>query len=408
MPNGHIVKDIEALDLADLRHLSASTRLIRFDRTTEGEFRGQYQETMVPVLRHALALAAILVAMITALDWFLMPQAFAMKTTALRCGIMLPAIGAVLAMTYVPQLHRYLTAMALTLALVVGGSVLAVGALANVYETGSLFSGMIVVIIYGYLFFGMRVIWATCAGVPLMLAHTILQVVYGAPPAVVAYSALFLTFANLVGAAGCYLLEMLGRRIFLENRLLRHLAGRDGLTRISNRRAFDEQLARIWTRAAEQGRRMGVVLVDVDRFKEFNDRYGHQAGDECLSQLAETLVCSARRPGDFVARYGGEEFAILTYDPPRDYLAKLAERIHANVCILAIPHDAGGLGGRVTVSIGTSMLRPCLDWNPVDAVGTADEALYRAKLDGRNRTVCHNTDAALEQTHVIRQLCSVS
>ena len=116
MPIGHTVTDIEALDLADLRPLNAGTRLIRFDRTTEKEFRLQYQETMVPVLRHALILAAILVAMITALDWALMPRAFATRTALLRIGIMLPAIGIVAAMTVVPRLHRYLTASAMALA----------------------------------------------------------------------------------------------------------------------------------------------------------------------------------------------------------------------------------------------------------------------------------------------------
>jgi len=136
-----------------------------------------------------------------------------------------------------------------------------------------------------------------------------------------------------------------------------------------------------------EGRRIAVILIDVDCFKHYNDRYGHQAGDECLRAVAVSLSRSARRPRDFVARYGGEEFAVVLYDASREYLAEVSTRIQRSIAELNIPHDASTVAGRVTVSIGAAFVLANVNRTYEGLIQLADEALYGAKEQGRNCVV---------------------
>ena len=120
--------------------------------------------------------------------------------------------------------------------------------------------------------------------------------------------------ANGFCASVAYISEKTSRLRFLEAALLRELVARDGLTGIQNRRMFDHHIQRAWSQAVRDAQRVAVLLVDIDCFKDYNDRYGHQAGDECLRAVAVSLSQCARRPMDFVARYGGEEFAVILYE----------------------------------------------------------------------------------------------
>ena len=158
----------------------------------------------------------------------------------------------------------------------------------------------------------------------------------------------------------------------------------DGLTGVANRRYFDEVFAQEVARARRFAQPVALIMVDVDRFKSFNDRYGHLAGDRCLSQVAEILKTSVHRPGDLVARYGGEEFAIVTaHSDIRDALA-LAEILRRKIERLAVPHD-GSSAGVVTASFGVAVLVPDEQDGGAQLIALADKALYRAKAEGRNR-----------------------
>ncbi len=172
--------------------------------------------------------------------------------------------------------------------------------------------------------------------------------------------------------------------------LLRQWVYLDGLTGVSNRRAFDERLASEWSRAARNGSALSVVLLDVDFFKRFNDHYGHQAGDDCLRQVAACLRRSVRRPADLVARYGGEEFACVLPETDAAGAQALARQLCSNVAALALPHGASDVAGVVTVSLGVAT-RPAQkprDSDQADALlRCADALLYEAKSTGRNR-VC--------------------
>jgi len=167
--------------------------------------------------------------------------------------------------------------------------------------------------------------------------------------------------------------------------LLRQWVYIDGLTGVYNRRHLDERLASEWARAVRSGTELSVVLLDVDFFKRYNDRYGHQAGDDCLRRLAACLKDSLKRPADLVARYGGEEFVCLLPDTPLAGGLALAEHLRDNVAALALEHADSAAASVVTVSLGVCC-------KPADTVGSAasllrgaDAQLYQAKAQGRAR-----------------------
>lgn len=168
------------------------------------------------------------------------------------------------------------------------------------------------------------------------------------------------------------------------------LSSRDALTGLANRRQFDVALDTEFGRAVRNASTLALILLDVDRFKEYNDIYGHTAGDECLQKICRTIAnVAARRPGDLAARYGGEELAVLLPGTDVEAAALLAERIRAAVRALEIEH-AGAIDGFVTLSAGVDALRPEAGAvQPKELVRGADKALYVAKSGGRNR-VCTN------------------
>lgn len=174
-----------------------------------------------------------------------------------------------------------------------------------------------------------------------------------------------------------------------QSEALRSYAAIDGLTGLANRRRFDEALDGEWRRAERDGSPLSLLLLDVDRFKAYNDAYGHQAGDFCLRVLASSIKPFARRPGDIVARYGGEELAILLAGADELLARRNADAVHAAIRGLALPHAGNAdCGGLVTVSIGVATYRPGVE--PVAAevlVARADKMLYEAKRLGRNRSV---------------------
>ena len=170
------------------------------------------------------------------------------------------------------------------------------------------------------------------------------------------------------------------------NRRLQALAERDGLTGLSNRRYFDEALLRECRRARRDKTFLGLLMIDVDWFKAFNDEYGHPAGDKCLKRIAEEIRNSVRRPGDVVARYGGEEFSVLLPDTNEAGAMLVAEHVRDAVLRLMIEH--GGSPNRVaTVSIGAISRHATGSMEPETLLRLADRALYMAKDRGRNTIV---------------------
>lgn len=171
------------------------------------------------------------------------------------------------------------------------------------------------------------------------------------------------------------------------NQALDKLAHIDGLTHVANRRKFDKVLEAEWLRMYREKKCLGLVLADVDFFKQFNDLYGHQVGDDCLVSIATALNSVIHRPGDLVARYGGEEFVIVLPDTNVEGCLKIARIMKEKIESLQIEHANSSVSSYVTISLGVAVLSPDKTDNRADLIGLADKALYRAKEEGRNR-VC--------------------
>lgn len=179
--------------------------------------------------------------------------------------------------------------------------------------------------------------------------------------------------------------KQLERKLEEANQQLQVLARQDGLTGLANRRRFDEVLGEEYRRAIRTRSPIAVIMLDVDRFKSFNDTYGHPGGDACLRALAQALNGAARRPADLPARYGGEEFVLLLPDTDIQGAMALAERLREAVGALSIPHT-GSEAGTVTASLGVAVAIPFVNAHgPAALMEAADAALYEAKHAGRNR-----------------------
>jgi diguanylate cyclase (GGDEF)-like protein len=171
------------------------------------------------------------------------------------------------------------------------------------------------------------------------------------------------------------------------NRELQHLAVSDGLTQVANRRRFDEYLGQEWQRMAREDAPLSLLLCDVDFFKSYNDTYGHQAGDDCLRQVARAISCTVKRPVDLVARYGGEEFAVILPNTNAEGAVQVAEKVRSEVKALEIVHANSQINKCVTLSLGVASTVPCHKSSSAVLISAADEALYQAKAKGRNCVV---------------------
>jgi len=174
-------------------------------------------------------------------------------------------------------------------------------------------------------------------------------------------------------------------QLFRRTRELERLAGIDALTGLSNRRAFDQRFGDEWRRSRRSGTALGLLLLDIDWFKQYNDGKGHQQGDVALRAVANALRESTRRVDDFCGRYGGEEFVVLSACELGDDPEPLANRILDAIRGLAIPHHHGGAGPILTASIGYACVVPQGGISPTALFEAADAALYRAKDLGRDR-----------------------
>jgi diguanylate cyclase (GGDEF)-like protein/PAS domain S-box-containing protein len=169
----------------------------------------------------------------------------------------------------------------------------------------------------------------------------------------------------------------------LEEQLLA-LVMHDPLTGVRNRRSFDQSLRNEWRRCTRMRLPLSVLMIDIDEFKRYNDTYGHQSGDEALCAVARALSKEVNPSADLLARYGGEEFIALLPDTNIDQATGVAARMLESVRALQQPHTASALGF-VTISIGVASAAPLLGGRAIDLIGSADQALYRAKRTGRNR-----------------------
>ena len=378
--------DSDTQNSAAAAQLRAGFPTLRFEGPLEKEFQDSYLEQNLPRGRVSQMVALVLLLAVICID-FVMGGDTGKDTNLIRLGILCPILVVTLIATHLPvlQLHYMLIT---SIGVTAFGLVAAFSCIqASLNGDSFLLSGMVLVVVYACLFLGLLFNLAVLISAVLVTSFLAMGAVMGMPANGLFYTTAILATAAVIGALAAYNLEYALRTNFLETKLLNELAERDGLTGLYNRRIFDDYISRIWRQSRREDKALAVIFVDIDYFKVFNDLYGHQAGDDCLKRVAQTISSAAKRPFDFCARYGGEEFVLVLYGPPRDYAETLPEKIRRDVVALDIPHDGSEASQSVTVSVGVAMARPEIGRSLAGAIQMADEALYQAKEEGRNRVV---------------------
>lgn len=367
-------------------------------KAMDKEFRRYYSDRMLPVARAGISLGLVLVVAVIILDAFMMPRAFVEQAFLLRIMTMVIPLSAVLAATFLFKQRPWLPYLVALVAFLVGVSTLVVGAIAVRTGTQMVLWGAIYTTFNVYLVLGLTLRQSVFAGWPIFLFYVCMGFVLGAPMQKLGYGMLFLGFSNLIGTYASYLLERDAREIFDSKRELMRLARTDGLTGLFNRRAFDQHLRQIWKQAQRDDKHIAVVVADIDHFKLYNDCYGHQKGDECIKEVAEVLAASVGRPLDIVARYGGEEYVIVLYDPTVSFLESFSRGLCQKVVDLDIEHKASEAITKVSLSIGAAITEAAGHVTADQLIRQADDALYEAKSQGRNRAVLYRTEWGQQTT----------
>ena len=367
------------------RTLRAGFPWLRFPAELEHEFVAEYRLSRRRLVRIGLCLALATIIGLAILDRVLIGVDAHGVPDVIRFGVHIPLVLIAIVLTssrlyrwYWPFVHGFAPLYGLaTVMLAVNAS----GAL-----TSFIYARLIIAVFFFYFMLGLSFAAATRTNL-LTLAGFIAAGLLGKlSPQSAIYLSFLLVCANLYAGAGCYALEHANRVAFLDRRLLREVATHDGLTGLLNRAALEGEIHHIWQQAIRDRDVVTVVMIDIDHFKAFNDRYGHQAGDRCLRGVAQAIRRAAGSgPRDCVARYGGEEMIAILPGADREGGEQVARAMLAEVAALAIPHDRSYTQPHVTVSIGVASMRPERDSSHDLIVRVADRALYLAKEQGRNR-----------------------
>jgi diguanylate cyclase (GGDEF)-like protein len=372
--------------------LKRGFRGLRFNGLLEKDFREFYISQNLPRARLSGLIGLILVLAVTCIDLMLGTSGGGTLNT-LRLGVLCPLLVVLGVAISVPGAQRWYTEVVAVGVTLIGFVVTYIAHLGAIAGSSYVLAGLVVVVLYGCLFLGLLFnVAITIAGI-LVAGHFITGIVVGTPFDALYYSTAILGGAAVIGGISAYNLEYALRTNFLETRVLNELAERDGMTGLYNRRIFDDYVERLWRQSRRESTGVAIIFVDIDFFKVYNDLYGHQAGDDCLKRIAKCIGRGAKRPFDFAARYGGEEFVLVLYGPPDDYARNVPEQIRRDVLELAIPHAGSQAAKHVTVSVGLSLAKGETSRSLAGAIQTADEALYQAKREGRNRVCVKDSDS---------------
>ena len=381
---------LPSAELPDSPHahqLRAGFPWLTFDRGLESEFRHTHFDENLLHTRVNLCLGVFITIAFSAMEATVLGPELNRVPSMFHMLLIVPLLLVSLASSFSVQRHRIYPPVAMIASTLLGLTVAAIQIIATLGGMSILFPCLMLTIIFIYFMGGLIFYHALAANMIVMLVYLVAGTSLQLPSHEFAYDAMAMVATNLFGASIVYMHEKTSRIRFLEACLLREMVARDGLTGIENRRMFDQHIHRVWQQAVRERERVAVLLADIDCFKDYNDRYGHQAGDECLRAVAVSLSQCARRPMDFVARYGGEEFAVVLYEASREYVVEVLARIQRSIAELNIPHEASRVATRLTLSIGAAFNLPTGSRTPDGLIQLADEALYSAKEQGRNQVV---------------------
>lgn len=320
------------------------------------------------------------------------PVEFTDKVRPLQFGLIVPLILLLLASSFFPRLHKLSTPVVMLTISVVTLCVLYQRLLG--YELGYITAGnwANIMVLMGFFFFGLPVIRILPLASILLVLNIATELHIGrqgsAELAYIngVYEVEIIIIAFLLGAAGCYTIETNNRLNWLEGRDLQSKVLQDGLTGTYTRLEFRSLYRRLYSLAQREQRPVSIAVADLDYFKNYNDHYGHAAGDRCLAAIGRVLRSVAQKHGGFVARIGGEEFVLLFYGVSELENARILQSIRKSVEKLAMEHTARNDDiDHVTLSIGSLHLVPDGSINRFEAMKIADRQLYEAKARGRNQ-----------------------
>lgn len=389
-------------EIARLEHLVAGGhRLLRFPRDLEADFVADYSARFLGY-RQRVVFLSLLVLLAAGLLDVLFVRNDPEGAWLLRYGVVSPLVLALVVFSRTRWFPRWQQASLSVFTLVLAALVLGLLMIGDdrtilVYSPGLLvvavFAGTLLHLRFWLAFVLLSMIGVFFAGVLILERPQTTDIV--------AVLISFYCMACAVALLGGYRVEHAARRQFLQVRLLslkqhelelanhqlQELVDQDGLTGIANRRHFDKQLVAEWNRARRGGYPLSLLLIDLDFFKNYNDTYGHQAGDDCLIVVGSVLRAHTQRSGDVAARYGGEEFAMILPATDSADAEEIGWRVVRDIASYRIPHRASRAAEVVTASVGVASMVPSPLQTPRDLIARADEALYEAKGSGRNRVV---------------------
>ena len=370
------------------RLLANGFRFLRFPEPLESEFRGEHRSRLRVWNRFAIWVAACTVTGYAILDHFVLQGDHSRIANMVRFSIQVPCVILMLICTTKRFYDRWYDLGIGIIAPLFGVGTVMMAAFSPPELVPLVGGRLLLASFFFYFMIGLRLREALRSNL-IVFAALVVAAMMGMMPRESATYLIFTLFcANLIGCVGSYALEHANRSAFLEHRQLTEVATHDGLTKLLNRAAFEDQIRRVWQQAQRDRQSMAVIMIDIDYFKPFNDRYGHQAGDDCLRRVSGALRDAARRrPLDFVARYGGEELVAVLYGADKAYGESISRSLLSAVRELQIPHDSSQAQPYVTISVGVVSVDAYRVASHDVAVALADEALYAAKKAGRDRYV---------------------
>jgi diguanylate cyclase (GGDEF)-like protein len=380
-----------------VRQLEEGFPWLKFGAELEPGFGDAHFERTLPFVRAALYIGLALMVLFFFIGYISGRPVNDWLANLVRFGFLAPAFVAAIVASHIPgQRQAFRTLVMMTaFAIAFGYVVLHLTAPQELWQTG--FAGLPVVIAFIYFALGLFMQTAMMIVLVMTVAYVIGALMVGVPADQVALNLGLLIVANFVCGMGSYMLEHAMRSVYLEGQILGEMVERDGLTGLYNRRAFDTYMNQVWAMARRQRKPIAVVMADIDHFKAYNDKHGHQAGDECLKKVAAKVASAARRPLDFAGRYGGEEFILVFYDVGLKDATRIADDLRRSVEGLRMPHRASPTAPNVTVSIGVAVVEPAeTGHSPAGVIQLADQSLYEGKKQGRNMVVAEE----IAETHI--------
>ncbi len=397
--NNEAIKHLRAL----LRHFASSRWMLRFPPEDETVFQKDYADRYQLHIQMAGLLGLIALLLPIPANYWLTPQLYLPTLHTSIVSATLLMISLAYSTSESARSHQQILVLINTV--VAYMTVLLLSEIQHPPLDDYYAIGSVLVIIGGFVISRLLFAWGLLTALALCIALTVHLLRTHAGIEMMTIQGFVLVLALGFSLPGSFLIERSLRQNHLQARLLslEHLdlnqthlhlevlTATDGLTHIANRRSFDQVLLQEWSRQMRIERPLSLLMLDADHFKAYNDKLGHQMGDECLRQIARTLAGFAQRPGDLAARYGGEEFALILPDTPPDSALRIAESLRLAVLELDLPHP---LQEKVSVSIGVATMIPLQGIVAEQLILRADEALYEAKSLGRNRVQAYHFNAS--------------